>query len=859
MAVIEFRTLGSLQLRRSDGPELHSLLAQPKRLALLAYLCIAKPRGFHRRDTLLGLFWPDADQTHARTSLRNALYVLRHSLGETAFHSRGDEEIGVNFDAINCDAVAFEEQIDSGSVEGAIELYRGDLLAGFFLEDVPAFERWLESERSRLRGYASSAANRASDRRESQGDLREALRWARRAVELTNTDEPAVRRVIELLTRVGDRAGALQAYDKLAKHLAAEFEAEPSPETRGLVERLRANQFLAPSTGTQRQRVDVLGEPIQSEVVNLQSSDEPPITIDRRTSIARSRVATASVIGLALVIATLSIARAFYGKARPHPEVRQKLTTTGNTMMASLSPDGQFLAYVTQAGDSQRVVVQDMTSGAANTIGTMSGAIWSIEWTPDGGRVLVGGSRRAIVLPRLGGPLTMIGPQVAGQAMVYPLPDTSRLSIHDAHDRQILVFDQRSQDTLRIPIKGSYTWLFEGSWSPTGRVFAVVTESGDPLSWEIRAVSLDGRNELVVRDTILLASPRWSPDGSKLYFARGTEAVWGVSVSPMTGAPQGPPEEIVKNLEMLSQRFGLVHFALTSNGKGLVYSRGARFSNLWLLERSAGDAPPRATALTTGTSLRWSPVVSPDGTSIAFAQETGGSGELFTMPINGGSPIPITTGARVRRESQIAWSPDGSLIAFGSVRKGHAQVWVATVADGRMRSFDRTRTSTATSHLTWAPGSEIAYQTTNQSINAIDPGSGDERTVIQDPTGAVHSPTYSPDGSQLGVSRYHPGKQPWEILVVDVRHSSSIRVGEGAYARGWSPDSRFIYYQWPQSPIVYRLDSRGQGKGEIFLKPPFRAAECRPVGASRPNAFLCVAFDFASDIWRIDNFDRQSN
>ena len=51
MSAIELRTLGTLDLRAADGRELYSLLAQPKRIALLAYLCIAQPRGFHRRDT----------------------------------------------------------------------------------------------------------------------------------------------------------------------------------------------------------------------------------------------------------------------------------------------------------------------------------------------------------------------------------------------------------------------------------------------------------------------------------------------------------------------------------------------------------------------------------------------------------------------------------------------------------------------------------------------------------------------------------------------------------------------------------------------------------------------------------------
>src|SRR4029077_12339634 len=94
MSAIQFRTLGTLDLRAADGRELHFLLAQPQRIALLAYLCIAEPRGYHRRDTLLGLFWPDADQEHARTSLRKSVHLLRRALGDDSVVSRGGEEIG---------------------------------------------------------------------------------------------------------------------------------------------------------------------------------------------------------------------------------------------------------------------------------------------------------------------------------------------------------------------------------------------------------------------------------------------------------------------------------------------------------------------------------------------------------------------------------------------------------------------------------------------------------------------------------------------------------------------------------------------------------------------------------------------
>ncbi|MBI4500501.1 MAG: hypothetical protein HY700_05010 [Gemmatimonadetes bacterium] len=236
--MIEFRTLGVLVLRDDRGLELHSLLAQPKRLALLAYLCIATPRGYHRRDKLLALFWPDSDDAHARTSLRKAVHVLRGALGSDAVLSRGDDELAVNPEVVRCDVTAFQNDIDAERYQEALALYRGDLLSGFFLSDVPEFERWLEAERARLRSQAAQAARFLSARDEARQDLAQAVVAAQLAVELA-PDEPTVRRLIELLDRVGDRSGALAAYRALARHLTEEFGAEPAKETKKLIERVR--------------------------------------------------------------------------------------------------------------------------------------------------------------------------------------------------------------------------------------------------------------------------------------------------------------------------------------------------------------------------------------------------------------------------------------------------------------------------------------------------------------------------------------------------------------------------------------------------------------------------------------------
>src|SRR5256885_1320939 len=98
--VVELRILGGLNLFGVGGHELKSVLAQPKRVALLAYLAAATPKRLHRRDSLVALFWPELDQEHARAALRQALHGLRHALGEGVLVSRADEDIGLDHEQI---------------------------------------------------------------------------------------------------------------------------------------------------------------------------------------------------------------------------------------------------------------------------------------------------------------------------------------------------------------------------------------------------------------------------------------------------------------------------------------------------------------------------------------------------------------------------------------------------------------------------------------------------------------------------------------------------------------------------------------------------------------------------------------
>lgn len=238
--MIRFRVLGGVELHDSTGRPLQSVLVQPKRLALLAWLASASPRGFHRRDTILALFWPELDEERARAALNQAVYHLRRSLGRDAILSRGNDELGVNPAHLWCDVVAFDEAMQDGDAGAALALYRGDLLTGFFLPDAPDWERWLEDERARLRERASAGAWTLAEAAAAAGAATEAATWGRQSVALALGDEPRLRQLVMLLDRMGDRVGALRAYDEAVAQWR-DGGLEPSPETVALIERIRSD------------------------------------------------------------------------------------------------------------------------------------------------------------------------------------------------------------------------------------------------------------------------------------------------------------------------------------------------------------------------------------------------------------------------------------------------------------------------------------------------------------------------------------------------------------------------------------------------------------------------------------------
>ncbi|PYP76128.1 MAG: hypothetical protein DMD35_19560 [Gemmatimonadetes bacterium] len=346
-------TLGRVRLIATDGAE--SAPAQPKRMALLAYLAVRSARAGTRRDALLALFWPELGDEEARRALRQGLHYLRRVLGEDVFVAEGDE-LRVRDGTLGCDAVDFERMLDDGRAEQGLALYRGDFLDGFHVDDVASeYEEWVERTRARLRRRASAGAWAAAESAERAGSPSRALDLARRGCELEPDQEEGWRRLMSLQERSGDRAGALRAYDELNARLAREFDARPAPETQALAEKIRTSTRPAAAVASPSIEARVVSAPLEpapiTSPVTPSGVRTPEPSAPRTFGPSRSRILVP--VALVLFLGTGAAVYLTTRDARAEPS----LLTTGMLArrdrllvadFANLASDSTLAAAVTE-------------------------------------------------------------------------------------------------------------------------------------------------------------------------------------------------------------------------------------------------------------------------------------------------------------------------------------------------------------------------------------------------------------------------------------------------------------------------------------------------------------------------------
>jgi DNA-binding SARP family transcriptional activator len=237
-------TLGGLSIHGPGGAST-GLAPRKRALALLA-LSASSPREGISRDRAMALLWPELDAGSARNNLKQTVFAIRHTLGVDVF-DHATPNLRLDTSVITVDLHRYEHALAVGAYEDVAADYTGPFLDGFFLPNLSEFDRWVERVRQRLDLGYLRALETLAVRARLNSDRHAAIHWYRLLVEHDPLSTSCVLGLMSTLAIVSEPLAALECYERHARLLRDEFDAEPDPKIQLAAEAIRRKLSHRPS------------------------------------------------------------------------------------------------------------------------------------------------------------------------------------------------------------------------------------------------------------------------------------------------------------------------------------------------------------------------------------------------------------------------------------------------------------------------------------------------------------------------------------------------------------------------------------------------------------------------------------
>ena len=451
-------------------------------------------------------------------------------------------------------------------------------------------------------------------------------------------------------------------------------------------------------------------EPAEPSLVQPASHGTAEIPIDLRTKTSgfqsaisaaqrrppRKIVSTIGVLGL-----LLSVFLVWYfiwphaGTSAP-PLIAIPLTADpGFEGMHSLSPDGNYVAFIAGGGEQQKdfdlYVKQIGTSGPPLRLSSGPAVEESAAWSPDGRSIAFvrrnGQKMDVFLIPPLGGMERKVAEATlsnAGNEL-----DWKANYLAWSHDSQYLVMaDQASPEEpfglfLFSVATGEKRRLTtppaptsadgDPAISPDGRMLAfvrVVSDGGPQLY--LLPISKDygpaGEPRRLYLPNPFLTGPAWTSDGKEIIYS--ASQAWGSGETRLWRARVSGSEN-PQPLASVGENGS--HASVSRYGNRLVYADWKFDNDIWRVELTGTKLPGAAVKLITSTKGDGSPQYSSDGSRIAFASDRSGHTEIWMSNGDGSGPVQLTSLGG--HSGSPRWFPNGNRLVFDLHTGGQADIY----------------------------------------------------------------------------------------------------------------------------------------------------------------------------------------
>ena len=536
-----------------------------------------------------------------------------------------------------------------------------------------------------------------------------------------------------------------------------------------------------------------------------------------------------------LILATIVIAAAgivFWYKLSNHNQAvaplsaklfqhtsMRKLTTNGNALVAAISPNGKYVAYVTferpsspqATGKSSLWIRQVTTTGNIQIVRPAEVWYQSVTFSPDGDYVfyVVTDTQNATALYKVpalgqgGSPIKIMGGVTSGVSLSPngkqitfvrhdPAHKEARLMVADADgtNEQILATRKSPESFGRGPFTA------RPAWSPDGKVIAcsVWVPDSQGLYANVLAVNVSDRVEKVLlpHRWSEVTDVSWLSDGSGLLMnAKEQEAsfwqLWLLSY------PGGEARRITGDLSDYDRSVNL-----TADSTALISMQEQTLSNIWISPNGHGG---RATQITSGAGRYFDLSWTADG-QILYASDASGSAEIWEMESDGTGAKQLTAGTG-RNYGPIA-SPDGRYIIFHSTRLGRTfHIWRMDADGNNPKQLTSGNTESTFAQIS-PDGQWVVYtQIVSTGAQNVWKVSIDGGTPVQLTDKDSLRPSISPDGKMIACWQSDNQPSPtWHIALIPFAGGPPLKLleippGEAAswgQPLLWSPDGSAVTY-----------------------------------------------------------------
>ncbi len=543
----------------------------------------------------------------------------------------------------------------------------------------------------------------------------------------------------------------------------------------------------------------VVEEEISDEKAALANYREPK-TLNWKAAMKPIVVAFAGVILIGIAFAAYWYLIAGRSGSSLQNAKLTRLTNSGNVLIASVSNNGNFIAYVTSEAEGNSLWLRQVgTASDIRLLPPTKAEFWGLIFSPDGKYIIYNlffgdkADTELFRIPLLGGVAEKI-PNVITGAVTFS-PDGKRIAYiqpDSAANMNYLITADSDGGNAKIVVKKPHpnTFVFAGrsaAWSPDGGVIActLLSPQADASYTSIAVFDPEIGTEIPLGELRWSSIYRieWLKDGSGLLISASEKAsdnkqVWFVSY------PDGRARQVTHDLNDYSSLSAVddgSFIAVQTNSVNNVFVGETGSENIEFTEiaEETGELQP----------LVWTA----DG-RIVFRSSKDGTANLWSMDPLGANRRQLTTNAHADTRGMCA-TPDGKYLVFTSWRSGKSNLWRVDADGGNQLQLTN---SDADAYPQCLPDNRtIVFQRgiyTKPALWKVSVSGGDAALMTDF---RAKWPSLSADGSRI--SYFHMVKDAWRISVLSTDDASPLLTFDAPSnlresTVHWSPDNKLLYY-----------------------------------------------------------------